>query len=297
MKRWVRYGKDRLYVSDGSGRSLGYLDNATGLVHVNDEHDRSAVSGAVGVDVPEQRAARPASPEAAGSPLEAHASPAELPASPHDPYAVTVERLAVDLGENRPGAGARAIAEQHRSEAPVRTLLARALGVHTDERAWRVGAKGEETVAKELRKLGESWTVVHDIPVGDRGANIDHIVIRPAGVFTVNSKWHVGKTIWAGGDTVMINGHREPYVRNAPHEAKRACRLLSDALGAHVPVVGIVAVLAQEWKVKEQPSGGAVLVLRPGLARRHLQKLPTRYARPELERLVHQVRRSTTWQP
>jgi hypothetical protein len=26
VKRWVRYGKDRLYVSDGSGRSLGYLD-------------------------------------------------------------------------------------------------------------------------------------------------------------------------------------------------------------------------------------------------------------------------------
>jgi hypothetical protein len=266
-------------------------------VHVTDEHDRPAVSGAVGAAVPQQRTALTAPADLRGPALEAHASPAEVPVAPPEPYAVTVERLAVDLPANRPGAGARAIAEQHRSEAPVRTLLARALRVHTDERAWRVGAKGEETVAKELRKLGEPWTVVHDIPVGDRGANIDHIVIGPAGVFTVNSKWHAGKSIWVGGDTVMINGHREPYVRNARHEAKRASRLLSDALGAQVPVVGIVAVLAQDWKVKEQPTDGAVLVFRPSLARRHLQKLPMRYTEQDLEGLVRHARRSTTWQP
>lgn len=63
----------------------------------------------------------------------------------------------------------------------MRTLLARALGVHTEERAWRVGAKGEQTVGRELERLGDQWTIVHDVPVGDRGANIDHVVVGRRG--------------------------------------------------------------------------------------------------------------------
>lgn len=271
VTRWTRYGKDRLYVRDRTGRGLGYLDKATGAVHVEDETDRAAVTRAVGV--PEQRR------------TDAH------------PYAVTVERWATDLATNRPGAGAREIAQQHRRAAPVRSLVARALGVHTDERAWRVGAEGEETVARELAKLDGQWTVVHDVPVGDRGANIDHVIVGPGGVFTVNSKWHAGKSIWVSGDTVLVDGHRQPYVRNARHEAQRASRLLSAAYGDQVPVTGLVAVLAQSWKIKGQPADGRVLVLRPSLGRRMLQQLPSRYAVHEVDRLALWVRRSTTWQP
>jgi hypothetical protein len=50
----------------------------------------------------------------------------------------------------------------------VRTMLARVLGVRTDERAWRLGARGEQTVAKQLAKLEPLWRVLHDVPVGDR---------------------------------------------------------------------------------------------------------------------------------
>ena len=266
VRPWKRYGKDRSYVVDAAGRSLGYRDNADGSVHVEAEADRPAVLRALGM-----------------GPVE-------------EPYAVVVERVAQDLGGNAAGAGARELAQQHREAAPVRTLLARVLGVHTDERAWRVGAKGEETVGRELERLGDGWTVVHDVPVGDRGSNIDHVVVGPPGVFTVNSKWHAGKSIWVGGDTVMVDGHRQPYVRNARHEAQRASRLLSRAYGEDVPVVGIVAVLAQRWTVKEQPRDGAVLVTTPRTARKHLARLPARYAVHELDRLALWARRSTTWQ-
>lgn len=57
---------------------------------------------------------------------------------------------------NRPGAAAREQAVALRREAPVRTLLARAMRVHTDERAWRIGADGEEAVAARLARLGPS---------------------------------------------------------------------------------------------------------------------------------------------
>ena len=70
------------------------------------------------------------------------------------PYAVTVSTLAKDLSGNRPGASAQAKAQEHRIDAPVRTLLARLMGVHTDERAWRVGARGEQVVATVSRRSG-----------------------------------------------------------------------------------------------------------------------------------------------
>lgn len=169
--------------------------------------------------------------------------------------------------------------------------------MHNDERAWRIGAKGEETVAKVLSAIGPSWTLLHDVPVGERGANIDHVLIGPPGVFTVNSKWHEGKSVWVGGNTVKIGGYAQPYVPKARHEAQRASRLLSMAFGAHVPVTGIVAVLAQSWTIREQPRDGSVLVLWPSLARELLQSLPALYQRADVDRLSSYARRSTTWLP
>ena len=81
---------------------------------------------------------------------------------------MSIERLATDLASRKAGEGARDKAREHREAAPVRTLLARVRGVHTDERAWRVGARGERVVGEELEKLAsKGWTVVHDVPVGE----------------------------------------------------------------------------------------------------------------------------------
>ncbi len=64
-----------------------------------------------------------------------------------------------DLSVNRPGAAARERALAERDAAPIWTLLARVLGVNTDERAWRISADGEEAVAAQLAKLGPEWVV------------------------------------------------------------------------------------------------------------------------------------------
>jgi hypothetical protein len=53
------------------------------------------------------------------------------------------------------------------------------------------GATGEEQVGGLLDELaGEDWHVIHDASLG-RG-NVDHILIGPAGVFTVETKSHPG---------------------------------------------------------------------------------------------------------
>lgn len=53
------------------------------------------------------------------------------------------------------------------------------------------GAQGEEHVGELLNALrGDGWRVIHDASLG-RG-NIDHILIGPAGVFTIETKSHPG---------------------------------------------------------------------------------------------------------
>jgi hypothetical protein len=53
------------------------------------------------------------------------------------------------------------------------------------------GATGEEQVGGLLEALaGSGWRVIHDVTLGH--GNVDHILIGPAGVFTVETKSHPG---------------------------------------------------------------------------------------------------------
>jgi hypothetical protein len=140
------------------------------------------------------------------------------------------------------------------------------MGVHTAERAWRLGAEGEELVGAQLARLtarDPRWRVLHAVPVGDKGADIDHLVIGPAGVFTLNSKHHPGARIWVAGGSFRVNGVPQPYVRNSRHEAVRAGRLLSAACGFAVPVTGLVVpVNAHREVVKREPGDVHVIAWR-----------------------------------
>jgi hypothetical protein len=202
-----------------------------------------------------------------------------------------------DLADNSPGAAARAQAERLKEAAPFRTAVARLLGVRTDERAWRIGADGEERVAAKLDKACQKdprWRSLHAIPVGERGSDIDHLVIGPGGVFTINAKHHPRAKIWVGGDTFLVNGQRHPYIRNSRHEASRATRLLAAAGAPEVLVRGvIVPVRAEKVTIKTAPDDVDV-VARFELARWLLQCPPTLEA-PILADIFEVARRSTTW--
>lgn len=204
-----------------------------------------------------------------------------------------------DLAERLPGAAARAEAVRLRRQSPIRTAVARVLRVHTDERAWRIGADGEEKVAVRLAKLAKrdpQWRFLHAVPVGERGSDIDHLVIGPPGVFTLNAKNHPGAKIWIGGDTFLVNGQRQPYVRNSRFEARRAARLLSASTGAPVVAVGvIVPVGAADIRVKKLPADVKV-VNRMRLVR-WLESLPLVLPPERIDALFNAARRSTTWQP
>lgn len=110
-----------------------------------------------------------------------------------------------------------------KERSKVGTFLARAFDVKTDERAFRVGANGEESVGARLEKLEKhGWHVLHSIPVGKGDSDIDHLLIGPGGVYTVNTKNHPGKQVWVGQHVIKVNGHSTRYLPIARYEAAGA---------------------------------------------------------------------------
>ncbi|MET0784589.1 MAG: nuclease-related domain-containing protein [Leifsonia flava] len=155
----------------------------------------------------------------------------------------------------------RCLAEQ--SQVPDRGRLARVLGrspLSEESRSWYLGALGELAVAARLKQLGPDWTVLHSVPVGHGESDIDHVVIGPSGVYTINTKHHDDGRVWVGARKLLVNGQPTDYLRNSRHEAERATRLLSAAAGTDIVARPVIAVVgAKSITVKQQPSDVMVL--------------------------------------
>ena len=88
--------------------------------------------------------------------------------------------------------------------------LAAIAGMHLADRLvlpvidrWDRGAEGEEHVGKLLEALVErGWRPIHDVSLG-RG-NIDHVLIGPGGLFTIETKSHRGRLAVARLDPAML---------------------------------------------------------------------------------------------
>lgn len=200
-----------------------------------------------------------------------------------------------DLATNKPGQAVLEKAEELRRAAPVKTFVARVLRVHTDERAFRVGASGEVAVGRRLQRLGEGWHVIHSVPVGDKDTDIDHVVIGPPGVFTVNTKNHSGRNVWVHTHAFKVSGHNQHYLRKSRAEAKRAAKLLSAACGFSVPVEPIIVVLSAKLTVKGQPRD--VSVGGPRTICRWLTSRPPVLSPEAIEDIYEHARRDVTWRP
>lgn len=129
-----------------------------------------------------------------------------------------------------------------------------------DAKSWYTGALGEIAVAGVLTHLGPGWTVLHSVPIRDGEGDIDHVVIGPAGVFTINTKSHAGQSVWIAGYGLLISGQKTNYIATAQREATFAAERLSLKSGLTVPVTPILALVNPgPWKVKAVPDGGVVV--------------------------------------
>ncbi|MDT9594232.1 nuclease-related domain-containing protein [Nocardioides zeae] len=165
-----------------------------------------------------------------------------------------------------------------------------------EQRAWTTGALGEETVAKQLWQVARpgAWRVLHSVPVGNRGSDLDHVLVGPGGVFTVNTKSHRGANVWVGPNTFMVNGQRHPYLRNSRHEAARAAKLLEAAVGTPVAVRPMVVLVDPRSVNRAKAPDDVAVVTRMELVR-WASRLPTVLTPEQVDAVFAAARRSTTW--
>lgn len=120
--------------------------------------------------------------------------------------------------------------------------------------AWRIGAEGERMTARALEKLPTSYQVVHDLPMPRSKANIDHVVVGPTGVFTVETKNYKNGMVIKGGQ-VFSGGRRMDRV---VQQARRQAAAVAEQTGAAVtPIVCVhgAGVRLDGWTQKPVVDG------------------------------------------
>ena len=119
-----------------------------------------------------------------------------------------------------------------------------------DERHWRTGAEGEQSLAALLAKRCPDVPMLHDRAVPRSKANIDHIAIAPTGVYVIDCKRYKGKievaTPLFGKQKLKVNGRdRTKLIDGLAKQVGHVKAALADA-GNDVPVHGCLCFVAPE---------------------------------------------------
>jgi len=180
----------------------------------------------------------------------------------------------------------------------------------SDDLAARTGAEGEVRLAEALRGLTEPnvlarltrrrppWRVLHSVPVGTGRGDIDHVLLGPPGVVTVNTEHHPGRAVRFDGDQLTVDGCPTEHVPRARTEAERVGRLLAAARGEDEspPVTAALAVIAASVTLApggQHPRG--VLVATAVSLPRLVTALPAVLDDAEIDELYAVARRLGTW--
>lgn len=159
-------------------------------------------------------------------------------------------------------------------------------------RALRQGLDGERSVAEYLDRFREhGYYVYHDI-MGN-GFNIDHVLIGPTGVYTIETKTiskpaRGNPKISFEGDALRVDGFkpdRDP-VKQAQAQATWLAEFLGKPGGEKVPVQPVVVYPG--WYVEKQPNGFPVWVMEP--------KSLESFLRRESAKLAPEVVKTLAWQ-
>jgi len=173
-----------------------------------------------------------------------------------------------------------------------RSRLARLFGVSplgASSTGWYAGALGEIEVGERLSLLPGEWTVLHALPVNAKGTDIDHLAIGPGGVFTINTKHHRHKKVWAAGQTFLVDGHKQPHIRHSLSEGARIERLIPG-----VPVLPVIALVDPD-RITIGAEPPAVTVVDARKIARWLTSQPAILDRAEISEIVATLERPEVW--
>ncbi|MEU4926797.1 nuclease-related domain-containing protein [Streptomyces yokosukanensis] len=234
VTRWKRYGHDRLYANLPDGTAVGWADATTGDITVLQAECRDDVIAVLTKHL--QNLTGPVPPDRAP---ETQSRPMLPPLTPAD-----------DLAVNPPGQSLRDLLAES-GPGLMERVVSRLLRRPSEWDSWRKGLAGERRVGAELNRLGRhGWRVLHSVPLANK-VDIDHLLIGPGGVFSINTKHHDKRAVWVGDDSVKVDhGKPAPYARKSRAEAKRVARVLERYCDFPVPVEPVlVFVGVTELKV------------------------------------------------
>ena len=120
------------------------------------------------------------------------------------------------------------------------------------------GARGEERVAGILKTLPGSYHVFNDFAVGRK--HVDHVVVGPGGVFSIETKFWRGKVTVEDGH-VLLDGQlpdREP-LKQALREAETVRAALSSA-GWNGMVTPVLAFASDSFSAHRAEIRGVVMI-------------------------------------
>ncbi|WP_320773578.1 nuclease-related domain-containing protein [Streptomyces sp. CRN 30] len=216
VTRWKRYGRDRFYANLPDGTAAGWADAVTGHITVLRTEYREAVIAVLTQYVSRSRG--PVRPTATTKPEKSPTQP-PLPLPPLTP--------SDDLATRAPGEALSDRLAQTGGPGLLKRLISRLLRRPTEWDSWQKGLEGERRVGAELNRLTRhGWRILHSIPLANN-VDIDHLLIGPGGVFSINTKKHHKRAVWVGDDAVKVDhGKPAPYARKSRAEAKRVSRAL-----------------------------------------------------------------------
>jgi len=286
VRRWRRYGADRLYVTAETGAPLGSVDLATGQVAVEadaaalegeglEQAVRGAAQAYLRADVPELVV-----PAAEVVPEEPQPEPDPRPRG---------RRARRDGAPEQPpapdDAGAPAPRGRHRADDLVSPRA------DAEPRGLR------ESLCDRLdRLLLDGWHVLHDVPVGRQGSVVAHLLIGPPGAFAVAER----PAAASGPERLVLDsrhlsadGRGVADLRDVRLTAARAGSLLRAAVGSPVAVRGVLVVHGTVEVLA--PSPYDALVLPDGDVPDVFTAMPARWSPGRVDAVAAIARRRSTW--
>ncbi|MEU4364289.1 nuclease-related domain-containing protein [Promicromonospora sp. NPDC023987] len=240
-------------------------------------------------------------------------APATTPAVPETPAPSSLTRPAStrptpqplpadrgrDLSLNKAGEGIRVTARAKFREAPLTNLFKRLTGRQTgDDWSWRQGVRGEREVGRALDKAiagRNGWRLLHGIKRNVRGTDVDHLLIGPGGIFSINAKFHQGKKVWVGEHAVVVGRTATRHVFAARSEAKAVKKVLDAACATPRPVTPVVVITGSSRFSRGTKTPEDVVVLSVAEISSWLNALGETVRPWEVEQLYEAARWERTW--
>ncbi len=161
-------------------------------------------------------------------------------------------------------------------------------------RRFNRGERGELYVADVLEELRmDGYKPIHDI-VGN-GFNVDHVIVGPAGVFAIETKYRSGKgqITFRNTEGVFVGGRLEEKdcLRQARGSAAAISNLIHDNCGRRQWVVPIV-VFVGHWKIRNDWRDTGMRVFTPEGLLHYIRNQEPALIKREIELIASHLERS-----